>query len=160
MRRERVVFTNKERLQSAWHRFEEEHEHAPTGTRAVVHWAVSQGLLELPDIDPYEVLAGHMANALREEYRTDLRGRRYRVNHARRITKGGVQHTLWGQLGYSPHEHMEKSFGQRREQIVGDCVQLRTDVEAYNDLSKEKNGQKILLVLDFTEDVEERLTAA
>jgi hypothetical protein len=48
---------------------------------------------------------------------------------------------------------MERAFAQRREQIISDCVQLRTDVDAYNDMSKES---PIQLVLDFTEDVAER----
>jgi len=37
-------------------------------SRDVVIWAVEQELLELPDIDPYDILADQMANALREEY--------------------------------------------------------------------------------------------
>ena len=51
---------------------------------------------------------------------------------------------------------MEKAFAQRREQIIGDCVQLKTDVEVYNDMNKGKQPP-IQLVLDFTEDVVERL---
>ena len=50
---------------------------------------------------------------------------------------------------------MEKAFGQRREQIIGDCVQLRTDVEVYNDMNSGKHPA-IQLVLDFTDDVAER----
>jgi hypothetical protein len=50
---------------------------------------------------------------------------------------------------------MEKAFAQRREQIVGDCVQLRTDVGVYNDMNRGKQPS-IQLVLDFTADVEER----
>ena len=50
---------------------------------------------------------------------------------------------------------MEKAFAQRREQIVGDCVQLKTDVDVYNDMNRGKQVE-IQLVLDFTEDVIER----
>jgi hypothetical protein len=96
-----------------------------------------------------------MAQALRSEIQTDAKGRKYRVNHAVRVTKGGVQYTFWGALGFAPHSHMEKAFAQRREQIVGDCVQLKTDVDVYNDLNKGKQPQ-IQLVLDFTDDVAER----
>jgi hypothetical protein len=106
--------------------------------RPSVEWAVSGGVLTLPRIDPYDVLA---------------KGRRYRVNHAVRITKSGVQYTFWATMGFAPHDHMERAFAQRREQIISDCVQLRTDVDAYNDMSKES---PIQLVLDFTEDVAER----
>lgn len=147
--------TNNERLQRAWHRFEEENGHLPVSARAAVDWAVKQGLLEPPEIDPYDVLAGQMATALRIEYRTDSMGRRYRINHAVRVTKSGVQYTFWGELGFAGHAHMEKAFAQRREQIIGDCCQLKTDVDVYNDLN-ESQRPKIQLVLDFTDDVAER----
>ena len=42
----------------------------------LLKWAVAEGLLELPDIDPYDVLAGDMASALREDSATDPQGRR------------------------------------------------------------------------------------
>lgn len=80
--------TKAERLQSIWHRFEVDREHAPCGTREAVEWAVAEGLLELPVLDPYDALASQMASALREEIQIDHRGRRFRVNHAARISKG------------------------------------------------------------------------
>lgn len=48
---------------------------------------------------------------------------------------------------------MEKAFAQRRKQIVGDCLQLKTDVDVYND--KHSEQAPIQVVLDFTTDVEE-----
>jgi hypothetical protein len=87
------------------------------------------------------VLAGQMAQALRDEVATDRKGRRYRVNHAVRITKSGVQHTFWAMMGFASHEHMEKTFAQRRDQIIGDCYRLKIDVDVYNDLSGEADKQ-------------------
>jgi len=147
--------TKHEKLQDAWHRYDGDQKHQPTSARQAVEWAVAEGLLELPQIDPYDALAGEMADALRAEIKTDEKGRRYRVNHAVRITKGGVQYTFWGALGFAPHSHMEKAFAQRREQIVGDCLQLKTDVDVYNDMNRNKQTE-IQLVLDFTDDVAER----
>jgi hypothetical protein len=94
-----------------------------------------------------------MATALREEYATDEKGRRYRVNHAVRVTKAGVQYTFWAIMKDAPREHMQKAFIQRREQIVGDCLQLATDVEAYNDMKREQ--PPIPMLFDFRDDVEE-----
>jgi hypothetical protein len=145
----------REKLQSVWHRYDNERKHKPSGTREAVEWAVSEGLLELPEVDPYEVLAGKMADALRDELATDTKGRRYRINHAVRISKSGVQHTFWAVMGFASHEHMEKTFAQRRDQIVGDCYRLKVDVDVYNDLKDEKN-KPLQAVLDFTEDVAER----
>jgi hypothetical protein len=41
-----------------------------------------------------------------------------------------------------------------REQISGDCTQLKTDVDVYNTMNKDE--PLIQLVLDFTDDVAER----
>jgi len=62
---------------------------------------------------------------------------------------------MWANIDTAPRAHMVKAFAQRRMQIVGDCFQLRQDVDHYNDVSAET--EPIQLVLDFTEDVEERL---
>jgi hypothetical protein len=146
--------TRKEILQKLWKRYEEEHDRLPASARDVVIWAVEQELLELPDIDPYDILADQMANALREEYATDSHGRRYRVNHAVRVTRHGVQTTFWAIMGFAPREHMQKAFTQRRNQIIGDCFQLKVDVDVYNDLNQDQ--PLIQLVLDFSDDVAER----
>ena len=56
----------------------------------------------------------------------------------------------------APHEHFVKSFAQRRSQIVGDCCQLKTDADVYNDTRKPSDPVQV--VLDFTLDVEELLS--
>lgn len=147
--------TKVERLQNIWHKYDAGRDHKPTSAREAVEWAVKEGLLELPEVDPYDVLAGQMSQALREEYKDDDQGRRYRVNHAVRVTKAGVQYTFWGMMGFASHDHMEKAFTQRREQIVGDNHQLKTDVDVYNDMVRGKHPA-IQLVLDYREDVAER----
>ena len=147
--------TKTERLQQIWHRYDGDREHKPSSAREAVQWAVDEGLLDLPETDPYDVLAGQMSQALRDEYDKDAQGRRYRVNHAVRVTKGGVQYTFWAAMGFAPHEHMERAFTQRREQIVGDNVQLKVDVDVYNDMNRGRRPE-IQLVLDYTDDVAER----
>jgi hypothetical protein len=143
-----------EQLQRLWRQYHEEFGQLPVTARDVIKWAVETKRIPLPEIDPYDALADELARALREEYATDALGRRYRKNHAVRVTKGGVQHTFWAIMGFAPHEHMQRAFTQRREQIVGDCAQLKTDVDVYNDMNKDKPA--IQLVLDFTDDVAER----
>jgi hypothetical protein len=143
-----------ELMQQLWRTYEHEHDHAPASAREVVQWAVGTGKLAIPRIDPIDVLAGQMASALREEYDTDEKGRRFRVNHAIRVTRNGVQMTFWGILGFAPRGHMERAFTQRREQVIGDLVQLQIDVEVYNE--KNPSDPPIQLVLDFQDDVAER----
>lgn len=149
--------TQTEELQDVWRKYEHEHDHKPTSAREVVEWAVREGLLELPKIDPLDVLAGFMSRALREEYVTDDEGRRYRKNHAVRVTKNGVQTTFWGIMGFAHRSHMERAFTQRREQVIGDCLHLQIDVEAYNAMNPSE--KPIQLVLDFADDVAERRAA-
>lgn len=146
--------TKNEQFQKIWHLYEKDHAHLPTSAREAVEWGVQHGLVALPEIDPVDVLADQMARALRTEYKTDEHGRKYRVNHAVRVTKAGVQHTFWAIMGFAPREYMEKAFVQRREQIIGDCLQLKTDVDVYNDLNRD--AEPIQMILDFTDDVAER----
>lgn len=125
----------------------------PASARNAVAWGVAKGLLAPPEVDPLDKLAEDMATALREEYRKDKLGRRYRVNHAVRVSKHGVQYTFWGVMDHSDKPFMENAFGQRRKQIVGDCLQLKTDADVYN--SKHPDQDPFQVVLDFTADVEE-----
>ncbi|MBF0372026.1 MAG: hypothetical protein HQL39_01255 [Alphaproteobacteria bacterium] len=147
--------TYKEQLQRVWRQYEHEHGHVPATAREAVQWGVARAMIDVPEVDPLAKLTEDMATALREEYATDPHGRRYRVNHAVRVTRSGVQYTFWAVMKDAPREHMQKSFIQRREQIVDDCVQLSTDVEAYNAMKSEQTP--IQMVLDFRDDVSERM---
>lgn len=60
---------------------------------------------------------------------------------------------FWGELDRAPRAHMVKAFAQRRRQVVGDCAQLKTDVDVYN--GKHDDQPLIQPVLDFTDDVGE-----
>jgi len=140
--------------QRLWREYEDAHDHAAASARDVIDWAVRERGLALPRVDPRDVLAERMSKHLREEYATDEKGRRYRRNHAIRVTKDGVQTTMWGIMGFAPHAHMQRAFTQRREQVIGDLVQLDIDVEVYNEtVPKDK---QIQLILDFKDDVAER----
>lgn len=145
--------TYNEHLQGLYHRYAKEHDGLPATPREVVAWAMEIGLLAPQPYDPVAQLSRDMAKALREEYRTDGEGRRYRVNHSVTITRNGVQTSFWGELDSAPRSHMVKAFAQRRKQIIGDCAQLKTDVDVYN--SKHAGQPAIQLVLDFTDDVAE-----
>ena len=64
--------TKNEQLQRAWHLFEQQNGHVPASAREASIWAVQNGLIGLPDGDPYDVLADEMARALREEYTVSI----------------------------------------------------------------------------------------
>ena len=71
--------------------------------------------------------------------------------------QNGVQTAFWGELDRAPRAHMVKAFAQRRKQIVGDCAQLKIDVDVYNE--KHADEPRVQLVLDFTDDVAEQEAA-
>jgi hypothetical protein len=74
-----------------------------------------------------ELIAKDIAQVFREEYRVDKQGRRYRAKHAVRKKQDNKTLSLWADLDdpSTPHQHFQKSFAQRRLQIVGDCFNLK-----------------------------------
>lgn len=99
-----------------------------------------------------------MSQAMREDYFKDEKGRRVRRHHAVIISgedANGKKITvsLWDVMDLAPQPHMEKAFAKRRRQIVGNCKQLKNDVDHDN----ESRGGDITfqLLLDFRDDVAE-----
>jgi hypothetical protein len=131
-----------------------------TGQRAVdmrdvaAHAKASGWKLPKPK-DPLELLAKQFAIAAREEVREDAEtGRPYRVNHVYPDMRDGEQCRLWVHIDEAPRDPMVKSFVLRREQMVGDAVQLSFDMEHWNRVHSDENP--ITLPMDFTDDVEWR----
>lgn len=122
---------------------------------AVALWAYQRGLHKPSLRTVVDAIAADVAQYFREEYRTNADGKRYRAKHAVRFKEGDRTMSLWADIDddKAPREHFVKSFAQRRQQIVGDCFQLKTDVDVYN--GKNPGQQPIQIPLDFTLDVEE-----
>lgn len=123
--------------------------------QAVVEWACKHGLHKPSVRTVVDAIASDISQYFREEYRTSEDGQRYRAKHAVRVKKGDRTMSLWADVDddKAPRAHFVWSFSQRREQIVGDCFQLETDVGVYN--GKNQDKEPIQVPLDFTLDVEE-----
>ncbi len=93
--------------------------------------------------------AEQLAEAMRAEYFTDPQGRRVRAKHAARIK----QTTFWADIRTAGRKHLEVAFQQRRNGILGDCHQLKIDVDSYN--QNGNPGRKIQMVFDFRTDLAE-----
>ena len=65
--------------------------------------------------------------------------------------------TLWVDIDEAPRKSMLKSLVQRREQMVGDGLQLTLDAMHWNSIHH--NDEPINLPLDLTDDVQWRLNA-
>lgn len=122
---------------------------------ALAEWAYERGLHKPSVRTVVDAIATDIAQYFREEYRTDERGQRYRAKHAVRSKTGDRTRSLWADIddAGAPREHFVRSFAQRRQQVVGDCFQLKTDVDVYN--AKNPLQRPIQVPLDFTYDVEE-----
>ncbi|MDX1952548.1 MAG: hypothetical protein SFY81_10200 [Verrucomicrobiota bacterium] len=122
----------------------------------VVKYAVEELGWPLPEpVSPYEVLARHFSRKAREATRQDPKtGDHYRRFHAYPDGKGG-QGVLWIDIDEAPRNIMLKSTIMRREQVVGDMLQLELDLRHWNNVNPKE--EPIVLVKDLTEDVAERL---
>jgi hypothetical protein len=146
-----------QQLQEIFRRYQNKVSAAPADLHDVAAWAIREKLWEPHVADIHARFAEDMATALREEFRTDKAGRRYRAKHAVREAREGRQYSFWADIDTAPRSHMEKAFAQRRRQIVQDCHQLKLDLDHFNGAQPEE--QQIPLILDFTDDVAEMLVA-
>jgi hypothetical protein len=149
--------TYSHQMQDIFRKYRAEVSGEPADLRTVGAWAIANKLWAPRPVDVQAQFAHDMADALREEYRTDKKGRRYRANLAVMASKDGKQLSFWGDVDTAPRAHVEKNIQQRRRGIVNDCFQLRIDVDHYNDAHKD--DPEIQLILDFKDDVEEMLVA-
>jgi hypothetical protein len=141
-----------EQLRTIANRYFSDHDGSATA-RDIAAWAIGIGLWAPQPGSVIEQCAEELSRAMREEYITDPQGREVRAKHAARVRENGKQCTLWADIRTASPEHMERAFGQRRKQILGDCRQLKSDVDSYNDNRQPENP--IQVVFDFTLDLTE-----
>ncbi|HET8629889.1 MAG TPA: hypothetical protein VFL91_20910 [Thermomicrobiales bacterium] len=146
--------TYNDQLQKVVGQYREAGQPWPATARQIAAWGYQQKLLVPHPNAVIKRFAEDLARAMREEYITDPQGRSVRAKHAARIASNGEQLTLWADIRTAEPRHMEIAFQQRRQQIVGDCCQLKTDVDSYNDNANP--DRPIQMVFDFTQDVAER----
>lgn len=145
--------TYNEQLQAIVNQYREGGHAWPATARAIAAWAIGDELWLPQRSTLVSQCAELLSQAMREEYITDPQGRKVRAKHAARMKREDEQLVLWEDIRTAAPEHMQIAFQQRRQQIVGDCRQLKTDVDSYNENTS--RSAPIQLVLDFTDDVAE-----
>ena len=144
----------RERLRSIWKQYREKVSPDPIDLQTVAEWAIKHNLWGPRPIDLNRSLANDLAQALREEKRTDVSGREYRANiSVRQKANDGATLFQWADIDDAPRLHVEKSVQQERRSIASDCYALLMKVEHYNDTHEDE--EPLQLVLDFEDDVEE-----
>jgi hypothetical protein len=141
-------------MQAIFRQYQEEVSTDPADLRMVGAWAMQKGLWAPRPVDIQSRFAADMADALREEYRTDKARRRYRS----KLAVSNRQGVFWGDIDTAPRAHVEKNVAQRRRQTTHDLLQLQVDVDHYNDYHPEE--KQIELMLDFTDDIAEMKVGA
>ena len=148
--------TYSEQLQQIATRYMEETGITTATAREIGAWAIEKGLWAPQPSALIRQCAEELSRAMREEYVTDPQGRRL-AEACRDLGSRGRANSLWANSNRQPG-HMEIAFQQRRQQIVGDCRQLKADVDSYNE--KYNSGHAIQTIFDSTEDLEESRRSA
>jgi hypothetical protein len=147
------MYTYTEQLLRIVNRYIGEGQPWPATARQIAAWAIHNKMWQAQPAQLIHECAEQLARAMRDEYITDPQGRTVRAKHAARIEQDGEQLVLWADMRTASREHMQIAFQQRRHQIVGDCRQLKADVDSYND--NRAPDAPIQMSFDFTADIEE-----
>jgi len=145
--------TLKKQFQRIAHEYMRQHDVNYIDLHEVAEWAIRTNRWEPQKSALISQCKELLGRALREEYFTDSQGRRVRAMHVIVKDKSGKQTSIWGDMRTADRDHMAVSFQQRRRQIVGDCRQLKMDVDSYNE--NYNKGRWIQMSFDFTHDLEE-----
>lgn len=141
-------------LQRIVNQYIEAGEEWPATSHQIAAFAIKNHLWEAQGATLIDLCAEQLARAMREDYIRDPQGRIVRAKHAARIA--GEQTVLWADIRTASRGHMVIALQQRRQQIVGDCRQLKSDADSYNE--NNNPGKPIQMVFDFTNDLAELAT--
>jgi len=109
--------------------------------------------------DPEEILARELSKAARDvtDHNKET-GRPFRVYHSVPLKQGKQTTFVFVDINEAPRNMMVKSLNLRREQMVGDGLQLDYDKDHWNSLNPTED--QIQIELDLSFDVELRKHAA
>ena len=134
----------------------------PVQVADIAAWLIRDGRWAPSPQAALGLLARDLSEAMRTQYATDPAGRWVRRKHAVRLkdtdSDGAKrQLVLWADIELADPQFMQQSIQQRRDSIADDCWQLKQDLDSYNQFHNPAEPLQVLL--DFTEDVEEREAA-
>jgi hypothetical protein len=159
----RTATSYTESLQGFVEQYRSAGEKWPATSREIARWAYHNKLWEPQEKNIVGQLARDLSRAMREEYYTDPQGRRVRTKYAERRVEivpaedgeeaKSTQKVFWADIRTDHEDHIIRALQQRRMQIIGDCKQLKTDAESFND--NHPSGKKVQLVFNFEDDLAE-----
>jgi hypothetical protein len=147
--------TRRQEMQRLIRVYKEQTGESEVDMHKVAEFAVGMGWPLPKPIAPLALLTRQFSAAAREEMRHDQVTRKpYRANHAIPVRQGAVQLYLWIDIDEAPRTPMWKSLVNRREQMVGDGLQLKFDEDHWNSIHPDE--EPINLPMDLTMDIEWR----
>lgn len=150
--------TKNELMQRLIRLYKEENNKTEVDMHAVAKFAMGKGWKMPVPKSPLDMLAAQFSDAARVEIRRDTKtGKPYRANHAVVLRVGPHQLSLWYDIDEAPRPIMHKSLMSRRDQMVGDGLQLSLDADHWNSVNPA--AAPITIPLDFTQDIEWRKAA-
>jgi hypothetical protein len=152
--------TSKKQERMMWmRRYKDETGQASIDMKDLAKYMMGKGWPMPEPKTPLERLAEQLSDDAREEMRRDSKtGRPYRANLAVTVRQGrGQQMTLWTDIDEAPRHIAQKAFVQRREQMIGDGLQLTFDVTHWNSVNPQDVA--IEMPMDFTDDIQWRLNS-
>lgn len=147
------MITKNKALQNLVIAYMEDRQPWPATAREIAAWAIRERRWRPEPSSMIEQCSNQLSQAMRDEHIVDPQGRVVRAKHVAKIERNGELRLEWADIRTAPREHMHIAFQSRRQQIVGDCRQLKTDADSYNDNKCPDNP--IQLIFDFTQDLAE-----
>jgi hypothetical protein len=133
--------------------YRESKENWPATKREIAAWAINTGRWQMPASTVIDRCANDLGEAMGEMYILDKKGRRVRQLHAAPIRRQGVLFTEWDDIRTATRQHMHLSSQNKRRSIVGECRQMKVDLDSYNEAHPDQVA--IQISFDFTMDIAE-----
>lgn len=133
--------------------YRESKEPWPATKREIAAWAIATGRWKMPTSTIIDRCANDLGEAMAEMYILDNKGRRVRQMHPAPVKRQGVLFTEWDDIRTATRDHMHLSSQHKRRAIVGECRQMKTDLDSYNEAHPEQDP--IQISFDFTMDIAE-----
>lgn len=124
----------------------------PASKDQIAEWAVAHKRYELTRGMAVRQCADKIGRAMGLEHIKDKKGRSVRKYYAARIRENGQLVMKWDDLNAN-RPFMEIAAANRRNQILGQCWQLKNDMDSYSE--RRYPDQPIQLDFNFNIDLEE-----
>jgi hypothetical protein len=146
--RSKIVF-----LQDIVRKYQKAGHALPASPKDIARWAIQNKYWAPQPEAVVTQCAEQIARAMAAEYFTDAQGRRVRTKHAVVYPEGPKQYVLWDDIRTAEHRHIEVALQQRRHHILGECKQLKNDVDYYNE--NRNPPKRVQMVFNFELDLQE-----